>query len=191
MKESAFLEGIKLRKVHLPENSPFKPIGLALGQGGQALEVLVTTSNTEPGLPVLRAAWKARNAGRAAPLLFIVLYGQKGALCGPSGDDPVAHTNLDPGQVDRICREALIEPDRHAALRALRDSIPAVKSEMAGIRNEGFLASHELVKGARLRSDWGEAAEKAGNILTRRGEDVFPSLFLYCLDTINESRNNR
>ena len=48
-------------------------------------------------------------------------------------------TGLDRGQVERICREALEQPDRHAALRALRDVLPSLESDLAGLRNEGFL----------------------------------------------------
>lgn len=69
----AFLEGIALRRTSMPGGAPFRPRGLALGQGSSALEVLVATSDTEPALAALRSAWKARKGGRAAPLLLVVL----------------------------------------------------------------------------------------------------------------------
>ena len=75
--------------------------------------MLVTSSAAPANATTLRAAWKARNAGRAAPLLFVVLHGDKASLCGPAGEDPPAYTALDPWQVERICREALGEPDAH------------------------------------------------------------------------------
>ena len=160
----------------MPENSPFQALGLSLGNGSHSLEVLVATHPTQPSLPTLRSTWKSRNAGRAAPLLLIVLYDNKAALCGPAGEDPPAYVDLDPGQVERICIEGLEQPDRHAALRSLRDSLPAIESELAGIRNEGFLATHELLTGVRNRADWDAAREKAHNLLSRGGADLLNGL---------------
>lgn len=93
---SSFLSGISLRKIGM-EGSAFAPVGLALGNGNSALEVLVAKSPSEPTLPTLRGAWRSRNGGRAAPLLLVVLYDDKAALCGPTGQDAPAYVNLDPG----------------------------------------------------------------------------------------------
>ncbi len=149
-----FLTGVTLRPVKMPEGSPFRSIGLVLGNGPSALEVLIASHDRPPSLPAVRSTWKTRKGARAAPLLVVVLYGEHAALCGPVGEDAPAHIGLDPGQVERICREALEQPDRHAALRSLRDSLPALESDLAGVRNEGFLATHELRVGARERPDW-------------------------------------
>lgn len=171
-----FLEGVSLRPVELAGRGPFQPVGLALGKGASALEVLVVSHRGEPALPALRSAWKARKAGRAAPLLLIALYNGKASLCGPTGEDAPAFVDLDTGQVERICREALDQPDRHAALRALAHSMPMLGSDMAGVRNEGFLATHELRAGARQRADWDEAGKKAARILSKRGKDLLTGL---------------
>src|SRR5262249_54813910 len=136
----------------------------------------VVSHEGEPALPALRAVWKDRKGGRAAPLLLVALYSEKAALCGPAGEDAPAYTGLDPGQVERICREALDQPDRHAALRALRDSVPAVESDLAGIRNEGFLATHELRVGARARDDWEDARKRSLRIVAKRGRDLLSAL---------------
>ena len=61
------LSSIDLRKIPTPGSFPFTLAGLALGSGNQALEVLVATHTSLPAKPTLRAAWKERNAGRAAP----------------------------------------------------------------------------------------------------------------------------
>ena len=172
----SFLSGLTQRPVPPIAGSTFRPIGLVLGNGASALEVLIVSHEGEPALPAIRAAWKERKAGRAAPLLVVVLYGNKAALCGPAGEDAPARTGLDPGQVERICREALDQPDRHAALRALRDSLPAVESDLAGLRNEGFLATHELRVGARARGDWENARKKALRVLAKRGADLLSGL---------------
>ena len=74
----------------MPEGTRFKAGGLALGAGPSALEVLVATSESEPALPALRSAWKTRKGGRATPILLVVLYGDKAALCLwklPCGND--------------------------------------------------------------------------------------------------------
>jgi len=172
----AFLEGIQLRPVRITDGAGFESLGLALGNGTSALEVLVASHSSTPSLPTLRSIWKTRQGGRAAPLLLVVLYRDKAALCGPTGEDAPAYVNLDPGQVDRICREALQEPDRHAALRSLRDSLPAVESELGGVRNEGFLATHDLKTGVRERQDWEVARRKALGVLTKRGQDLLTGL---------------
>ena len=174
--EARFLEGIALRRVSLPAGVVFDAVGLALGHGASPLEVLLASSAAAPHATVLRAAWKARNAGRAAPLLFVILHNDRASLCGPVGEDPPAYVALDRGQVERICREALEQPDRHAALRALRDVLPSLESDLAGLRNEGFLATHELRAGARQRSDWEDAGRKARGALAKRGTDLLHAL---------------
>jgi len=171
-----FLDGVTLRPVKLPPGSNLKSMGLALGNGASALEVLVASHHEMPAPPSLRLLWKARKGGRAAPVLVVALCGDKVALCGPGGEDPPVRIGLDPGQVDRICREALEQPDRHAALRSLRDSLPAVESELGGIRNEGFLATHELKAGARQRKDWEECCEKGLRVIPKQGRDMLLAL---------------
>jgi hypothetical protein len=174
--EQDFLAGVTLRPVQLVQASGLRARGLALGNGPSALEVVVASSQGQPELDTLRAAWKARRGGRAAPVILVVLYGDKTALCGPSGEEPTTSLNLDPGQVDRLCREALGQPDRHAALRSLRDSLQAVASPLGGVRNEGYLATHELRTGARMRNDWASARDKAKKVLASRGEELLRGL---------------
>ena len=71
----SFLDGVTLRHVSLPPAVPFSAVGLALGQGTPPLEVVVASNAAPPNATALRSAWKARNAGRAAPLLLVVLHG--------------------------------------------------------------------------------------------------------------------
>ena len=135
---------------------PFSLLGIAYGQGTRLqLEVLYSEHDRTPSPTQLRSAWKARQAGRGVPLLVVVLHAGKADVCGASGEDPTVYPNLDAGQVERICQEALEQPSRQAALRALRDSLGSLEEEgLPGLRNEGFLASHELAKGVPTRSDW-------------------------------------
>lgn len=178
MSQSQHFGDFRFRPVSLPQSS-YRPLGLALGNGASALEVVVAESTAEPRIADVRAAWKKRNAGRAAPLLLVVLYDSRAALCGPAGEDPPAYPSVDVGQAARICREALEQPDRHAALRCLRDALPSVESKLPGIRNEGFLATHELARGiraARWAEAWADAEHKSRPLLTERGDGLLRKL---------------
>lgn len=172
----SFLGDLSLRQVALPAGCPFRLVGLAVGNGPSAVEVLVTDSATEPRLPNVRACWKERSGRRAAPLVLVVLHGGNATLCGPAGDDPPVFPNVDPGQAERICREALAQPDRHAALRTLRDAFQSVETRLPGVRNEGFLATHELEVGTRRLDEWPDADAKARRIIDQRGEALLAGL---------------
>src|SRR5437667_610464 len=171
-----FLADRELRPLNLPELHGLKPIGLALGNGANGLEVALTESKAEPTETLLRAVWNARLAGRASPLLLVVLYDGKAALCGPAGDHPPAFVRLDAGKVERICLAALEEPDRHAALRFLHSAIPEVETPLSGVRNEGLFATHELQSGVPKRGDWAEATRKAQDCFNQRGQSLMQRL---------------
>ena len=116
----AFLGDIQLR----PLTSGGLPgAGLALGQGQAPLEVVVMDSATQPTVTAMRTAWKDRQGGRAAPVLLVATYGNRAAICGPSGDNPPVLTNVELSQAERLCITALGEPDRHSALRFLRPAL--------------------------------------------------------------------
>jgi hypothetical protein len=172
----AILSDRELRPLNLAEAHGVRPVGLALGNGPNALEVAITESTSAPTVTTLRAVWKARLGGRATPLLLVVLYDSKAALCGPSGDHPPAFIGLDASKVERICKAALDEPDRHAALRFLHSSIPEVETPLSGVRNEGLFATHELQSGVPKRADWAEAAHKGQDCLRLRGQPLIQRL---------------
>jgi len=77
----SFLSDFVLRSISLPSQWPFQLVGLALGNGPSVLEVLIASTETVPSQTDLRAAWKVRHAGRAAPLLLVVLYDGCAAIC--------------------------------------------------------------------------------------------------------------
>jgi hypothetical protein len=173
---SSFLQDIRPRPVKLHGTQDLVAVGLALGQGNAPLEVVITTANRQPPLPAIRSAWKNRHGGRPAPVLLVILYGNKAALCGPAGEEPPAYLDVDPGQVERIFREALQQADRHAALRCLRDALPAVESKLPGLRNEGFFATHELVNNAKRLDGWAAAQTRSRPLLAERGDPLLKSL---------------
>jgi len=160
------------------DNWPFKIHGITYGQGSRLqLEVVYSEHDRIPSSSQLRSAWKSRQNRRGVPLLVIVLHGGKAYLCGPSGEDPTVFENLDPGQVERICIEALDQPSYQYALRSLRDSLGSLGEEgLTGLRNEGFLASHELIAGVPNRSDWLQSKNKASNVLGNTGKELLESL---------------
>ena len=93
------------------KNWSFKILGIAYGQGKRLqLEVLYSEHDRTPSPTQLRSAWKARQNRRAVPLLVVVLHKDRAYVCGPSGEDPTVYSGLDPGQIERICQEALDQP---------------------------------------------------------------------------------
>ena len=66
---------------------------------------------------------------------------------GPAGEAPPVRLRIDAGRIERLCREALEQPDRHAALRFLSQALPSLETALPGLNNEGLLALHELQEG--------------------------------------------
>ena len=125
---------------------------------------------------MLLSAWRARRGGRASPVLLVVRHAGGAALCGATGVTPPVYINLDVDQVERLCREALLQPDRHAALRFLAQALPSLETAVPGIRNEGLLALHELQHGVPRRDDWKDAKRKATSILGKRDAELLRAL---------------
>ena len=162
MVPESFLADLDLRPLSIEDSGPLEPVGLAIGPGSGGLEVAVVRAARQPGQETMRNAWRVRQGGRAAPVLLVALYGDRAALCGPGGELPPALTDLDVGQVERICRAALAEPSRHAALRFLWSVLPEVKeARIPGLRNEGLFATHELERGVPARDDSRQAQQKS------------------------------
>jgi hypothetical protein len=168
---------LPLESIAIP-NWPFRVLGIAYGRGARLqLEVLYSESDRPPVPTQLRAAWKARQDRRGVPLLIVVNHGNGVHVCGPSGDDPTVYPDLDSGQVERICLEALEQPSRQAALRSLRDSLGALEGDgLPGLRNEGFLAAHELVNGVPNRNDWVAAGTSGRAAMGRAGQELLTAL---------------
>ncbi|MFH1924657.1 MAG: hypothetical protein ABIP48_32800, partial [Planctomycetota bacterium] len=184
MNTEEFLGDIELRPLSLSEPGGMEPVGLAVGPGSGGLEVAVARAPRRPGQETMRNAWKARHGGRAAPVLLVTMYGDRAAFCGPGGDSPPVFFDLDVGQVDRICRAALAEPNRHAAARFLAATLPEVKeSRIPGLRNVGLFATHELEIDVPRRSDWSTAQQKSEGALDKRGRDLLAALGYQVEDT--------
>ncbi|MDF1596193.1 MAG: hypothetical protein P1T08_08855 [Acidimicrobiia bacterium] len=166
----------------LPEvgRGSFQACDLFLGKGAHPLEVAVATAPTRPNVSDVRQLWKRRKDNRAAPLLLIVLYqgahGLRAAMCGPTGDNPPVQDDRDPGQAERIATSALAEPNRNAAIRFLHEVLPESDSDLAGIRNAGMFATHQLKDGVPTRPDWAAMTKTGQTALNKRGQDLIRSL---------------
>ena len=154
----------------------WRPAGLYIGQGNHAIEVAVARTPRAPPRTQLLTAWQRRRGGRAAPLLLVVLSPQGTALCGPWGEHPPVYPKVDSGQAERLCAEALDQPDRHAALRLLAQALPSLETALPGLSNEGLLALHELQHGAPTRGDWTDAARKATRAVGARDSQLLRAL---------------
>jgi hypothetical protein len=139
-----FLSDLTPRPLTLPRQGDLEPKALYIGNGQNAFEVVVASAGGQPASATLKAAWKARRGGRASPVLLVVLCGAEAVLCGPAGDDPPVRFGIDRGQAERLCRAALDQPDRHAALAFVAQALPSLDTQVPGLRNEGLFALHAL-----------------------------------------------
>ena len=124
----------------------------------------------------MTTTWKARKGKRASPLLLVVLHSGKATLTGPAGETPPVYKSKDAGQVERLCRDALGQPQRHAALHMLSQALPSLETNLPGLINEGFLALHELEHGVPERDDWDLACRKAKAVRSEQDSDLLHAL---------------
>lgn len=153
-----------------------QPAGLFLGKGTPAIEVAAAQSHRKPNGTDILKVWRERRGGRATPVLVVVIYPKGSTICGPTGEVPPVRHEISSGLVERLCREVLHQPDRHAALRFLSQALPSLETELPGINNEGLLALHELRTGVRNRSDWKEAGQRAAATVGKRDFKLLDSL---------------
>ena len=149
---------------------------LFVGQGNQALEVVVFSSGKPLPDGVIQRAFKERKSGRAAPVLVVVLWPGGCGVCGVVGDKPPVLIIKDIGQVERLCEKALQLPNRNASIRFLSDALPTLESPLPGIANVGLLSTHELSEGVRKRKDWPTSCERAKQLLHKSNRELIKSL---------------
>ena len=174
--EIEFLTNIISRPWSTDVKSGLQPAGLFVGNGSNAIEVAVAVAAKPSARAAIVACWKTRKGGRAAPVLLVVLHSGRATLCGPTGESPPVYPEMEIGQVERLCREALAQPDRHAALLFLSQALPSLETALPGLNNEGLLALHELERGVPERQDWSEAAHKAAGVLNKRDGELLNGL---------------
>ena len=163
------------RPLVLSRQAGLDPKALYIGRGQNAFEVVVVNAMGQPSGGALQAAWKARRGGRASPVLLVALYGDETALCGPAGSSPPVRLDVGRGQAERLCRAALDQPDRHAALAFLAQALPSLDTPVPGLRNEGLFALHALTVDAPRRQEWTAASAKVKKIAARKGRTFWPA----------------
>ena len=154
----------------------FQPVGLYLGKRKNTFEVAVARSTEAPTRNALLETWRGRRDRRATPVLLVVLYPGGAALCGASGESPPVYPRVDRSQAERLSGELIGQPDRHASLRFLAQALPSLETDLPGINNAGLVSLHELQHGARDRSDWAEANDKASRVVGRRDQKLIDAL---------------
>jgi hypothetical protein len=161
------------------------PVGIKAGQiflqaAPYGLEVAVAEAAKRPTSADMRTAWKARQGGHPSPLLLAVGYpnaeGISVAVCGPAGENPAVHFDIEPSRVERLAEAALAEPTRHAAQRCLLRLLPEMESELPGVINSGLLANQELRQGVPQRADWSSATKASQPALKKRGRGLVEAL---------------
>jgi len=172
----SFLSGFTLRPLSGMESERCGHALLAIGNGPHALEVVVVECSGRPTASLMRQLWRERLGSRVVPLLVVGMYDGIAALCGPAGRQAPVWHDLPVSQVERLCATALREPNRHQALRFLRDNLPEVDAPIPGIRNSGLVATHELVTDVPRRQDWQVANQKGNEAIPRRGRALLEAL---------------
>ena len=146
------------------------------GEGSSALEIVVVDHGEQPNKQFLQRTYSDRRGGRVNPILVVAIYDDKVGLCGPSGEDPPVFRDVDRGQAERVCDAALKKPDRHVAQSFLSDTLPQLDEELAGLRNQGLLSTHELRVGVPERGDWDDASERAQQALVDEPRELVEGL---------------
>jgi hypothetical protein len=142
-----------------------------------SVQVVWYEATGKPDNQTLRTLWRNRFAGKPITGVVCALHGEgRVSLCGAAGDQPPVYTDKDRGQVERICMAVLDAADRFQAIRVFGNSIEALSSEMAGVRNEGFLSGHELQNRVPQRGDWKQACERGKGLLKLQGMDLLGQL---------------
>lgn len=151
---------------------------LYLGEGSNALEVVVTERDDRPQKNWLQRLYTDRRNQRINPILVVVLRddGQTVDIIGPAGENPDVKRDLETSQVERICESALDRPDHHAAQRFLSAVLAQIDEELVGLRNQGLLSTHELKTGVPDRTDWNDAVSRAEGLLDEKGRDLVEGL---------------
>jgi len=103
-KDTGILSDLMSRPWSPDSKHGFRPAGLFVGKGTNAIKVAVAQSSGAPTRTALLASWKARRGGRATPVLLIALHPGDAALCGVSGEEPPVYPRIDAGQVELLCR---------------------------------------------------------------------------------------
>ena len=166
----------------LPELTPrLKSEKLILGEGRDSLELVVLTNKNQSDITIkdaeIKKAQKKRKNHRASPVLLTVIHGDnRASLCGASGDSPPVYKNIQLELVEKFCRTALKQPNRHRALKFCSRFLSSIEQGLFGINNKGMLSYHHLLHGVKKRSDWEKAKRKSKTISNFEKKELLKGL---------------
>lgn len=182
--------GIKLRGANRIDWAPpsgmpsgFEALYVYSGQQGSlvsaAIEIAVVKW-TKPGVPtrdVLGRLHSLRVNRRVTPVVLVVEV-ESGAvvLFGPnSAVAPMKPLAID--QAERILQAVLDEPNPVAARTRLSSLVQSLETtSIAGVKNSGLFANHELKEGVPHRADWVNACEASLALLPQRDHELIEHL---------------
>lgn len=170
------------RSWQLPEGAPsdFEPQKFYMGDGRHALEVAFAEASSRPTKGSLQKLWHKRKRRTASPLLLVIKYNGQAAACGPAGEEPGVYRDLEPDKVLRVAEESLREPNRNAAIRFLKGTLPELQSSISGLKNEGMFAIHELNNGVPSSEnydwEWAEKCKRGRETLGLEGRELVEEL---------------
>lgn len=162
-----------------PLKSGFKdlqPIEYYIGQGTNALEIVILESKKVPTKLVIQNAYIKIRSGRATPILIVIKYDDQFFLCGPTGEQPDVVNTKDLEFVKRISKFALRKGNRNMAINFVMDCFATFESNLPGIINQGLLTNHELSHGTKKRNDWENASNNSQNVIGKINNDLLISL---------------
>jgi len=163
--------------------SGFETLYVYSGQQGSlvsaAIEIAVVKW-TKPGVPtrdVLGRLHSLRVNQRVTPVVLVVevernvviLFGPNSAIA------PTKPLAID--QAERILQAVLDEPNPVAARTRLSSLVQSLETtSIAGVKNSGLFANHELKEGVPHRADWVNACEASLVLLPQRDHELIEQL---------------
>ena len=182
-----FLASEKPRLVERNQTDPFARGRLFLGQGDAGLEIVVVEVPSPPRREDLVKSWRGHQGNRPAPVLLVLLCGERAWVCGPTGwratadrCEPPVYEATDLHQLERICRTALAAPNAHTAVDLLSTFLPQLGSPLAGIVHRGFFSDHVLRHVVPKREDWAQACQAAERIRRESDRNLLAALGFVC-----------
>ena len=150
-----------------------------LGNGADALEVLLAQAPAKPTKAAVEHLWRARWNRRAAPVLLVAAYpgagGIKASVYG-LGEDAAFVPEVDLEVAEAIARLGLTYGDSIQATRAVQERLTSLDNEHHGLWNSGLFSTYALTKNAPKLGGWAEASRLAESARTKSGRDLLKAL---------------
>lgn len=150
-----------------------------LGNGPDALEVLLAQAPSKPTKAAVEQLWKARWNRRAAPVLLVAAYpgvgGVKAAVYG-LGEDAAFLPEVDLEVAEAIARLGLTSDDSIQAARAIQERLSSLDNDHHGLWNSGLFSTYALTRNAPKLGGWAEANRIAESARTKSGRDLLRAL---------------